>query len=340
MDRTEELEEQVRRLTQTVDEMRGQVARLERRGATLEAGSKRSDRRGFLRLGAGAVLGALGMAATKVLPASAATGGNMMLGQANLAENPTTLAADGTTPPVQVLGVSSSGATTPTQTFNGPLQGIGTSGTNSEGVDGWAGGATAYAVYGLSDIGYAVVGESNQGISLYARLGGRIRQEGRPAGNPGYTPNLFEQVRDSNGVLWIHNAAGQWRRVNTLRVDAADGLGGVFAPFRRLDTRGGAKRAGGSTTVVSIAGTGAGASFIPSDAIAAVGNLTATQYSGGGFLAISPAGISVNTSTVNFLPGQIAIANSFICGLNGGSLQVKVGGVATHFIIDITGYIQ
>ena len=174
MDRTEELEEQVRRLTQTVDAMRGQMARLEGRQGP-EAGLRRSDRRGFLRLGAGAVLGALGMAATKVVPASAATGGNMVLGQANVAENPTTLAADGTTPPVQVLGVSAFGATSPTQTFSGPLQGLGTAGA-VEGVDGWASGPMGWGVYGLSDAGTGVVGESSTGISLYGRGSGRIRE--------------------------------------------------------------------------------------------------------------------------------------------------------------------
>ena len=70
MDRTEELEEQVRRLAETVEAMRSRMARLEDREPSPETASKRSDRRGFLRLGAGAVLGALGMAAARVVPAA------------------------------------------------------------------------------------------------------------------------------------------------------------------------------------------------------------------------------------------------------------------------------
>jgi hypothetical protein len=44
----------------------------------------------------------------------------------------------------------------------------------------------------------------------------------------------------------------------------------------------------------TVAGMGSGAS-IPADAIAVVGNLTAVGYTGPGFLAIMPAGITVGT---------------------------------------------
>jgi hypothetical protein len=352
MDRKEDLEEQVRRLTKTVEEMRGRMTRLEGREPGAEA-PNRSDRRGFLRLGAGAVLGALGMAAAKVVPASAATGGNMMLGQANVAENPTTLRADGPTPPTQVLGVEAT-ATTFAGTFNGPLQalgpdgGVGITAADVEGVDGWASGARAAGVYGLTDTGYGVIGESSSGIAVYAHGSGRIRQDGPFAGTPTHQPNLYELVRDLAGVLWINNAVTGltdwrpvWRRINTVRVDSSAGTGAPFAPFRLRDTRGGPKPGANSTNHVAVVGQGVGASHIPTDAIAVFGNLTATQYSGAGFLTISPDGIPAATSTVNFIVGQAAIANSFIVGLNGGKLQVHVSNnTACHFIVDINGYIQ
>lgn len=346
MDRTQELEEQVRQLTE-------RMARLEVRDPS-DSDLKRSDRRGFLKIGAGAVLGALGWAAVKAVPASAATGGSLLLGCANLAENPTTLTADAA-PAVPVLSAVTQGSTGPgaAGTFTAAIQGLGGSGS-VEGVDGWAASATGYGVYGLTDAGTGVVGESNTGIGLYARRSGRIRQEGLAnPGLPNYPPNLFEQVRDSDGVLWIHNAAGNWRRVNSLRVDTADGLGNAYQPFRRLDTRNGgaARKAAGSLTVVSIAGQGTGNSAIPADAVAAVGNLTAAAWTGGGYLAIMPSGITIGTgagqfnpavgpSSLNFLTGQSAIANSFICGLSGGALQVYVGGASSHFIVDIVGYVQ
>src|SRR5436309_10257474 len=141
MDRTQELEEQVRRLSQTVDAMRGRMASLEGREPSV-AVAKESNRRGFLRIGAGAVLGALGFAAARALPASAATGGNMILGNPNSADASTTLDATGGTP---VLGVSVNGTTwnpPTTGTFGGPLQGLGISTGVVDGVDGWAGGTS------------------------------------------------------------------------------------------------------------------------------------------------------------------------------------------------------
>jgi hypothetical protein len=355
MDRTQELEERVRNLSQTIEEMRNRMARLEGRKRD-GAPAKESNRRGFLRLGAGAVLGALGWAAVRAVPASAADGGAMTLGQANLAESATTLKADGGAPPVQVFGVSAAVTTWvqgTTGTFSGPLQGLGPVGgtdpltaVDVDGVDGWASGIKAAGVYGLTDAGYGVIGESNQGIGLYARTSGRIRQDGlAAAGLPGYTPNPFEQVRDLNGILWISDAFGVWRRVNSVRVDAADGSGNPFVPLRAKDTRSGAKPAAGSTTVITIAGAGSGGSSIPADAVAVMGNLTATQYTGTGFLTLSPAGVTVATSSINFITGQAAIANGFVVGLattglNAGKIQVKVSGHASHFIVDITAYIQ
>jgi hypothetical protein len=339
MDRDQELEDRVRNLSRTIEEMRNRMARLEGRNSDGDD-VKQSNRRGFLRLGAGAVLGALGWAAVKAVPASAATGGNMILGCANSADAATTLTTTGADP--QVLAVEAAGQTF-AGTFNGPLQGLGISTGAVEGVDGWAGGSLGAGVQGVTDSGYGVVGVADTGIGLYAQTSGRFRQDGLLAsGLPGYSPNLYEQVRDADGILWIHNATGHWRRVNTVRVDAADGSGTPFAPFRVYDSRtGGAARKGaGTTTHIAIAGQGSGASTIPADAVAVMGNLTATQYTGTGFLALSPDGVTVATSSVNFITGQGAIANGFIVGLSGGSVQVKVAGHSSHFLIDITAYIQ
>jgi hypothetical protein len=371
LDRTNELEEQVQRLTGEVDEMRARMARLEGGEPAHPNGTEPKSRRGFLKFGAGAVMGALGMAAAKVVPVAAATNGNFILGAANAAGLPTTLAGDTTAAaagPNPVLKVSSVGtsaslltAALPPGGLNGAVQALGADGTTSgqfEGIDAFASGATAWSVYGLTDSGTGVVGESNTGIGLYARRSGRIRQEGlSAAGAPNYLPNPFEQVRDANGVLWVHSLIqtggslqGRWRRVNSLRTDTADGLGNAFKPVRLFDSRngGGAIKQPGSTTVIPVAGVGSGASAIPADAIAVVGNLTAAGYPGGGFLAIMPSGAAYNPSTdpssVNFIVGQYAIANSFVCGLSGGALQVVVGNLpganASHFIVDITAYIQ
>jgi hypothetical protein len=239
MDRTQDLEEQVRRLSETVGEMREQMARLEGHGVEKKNGTTRASRRGFLRMGAAAAAGALGWVAVKAVPAAAATGGYMVLGCANSAANATTVQGSGALSPVfaaEDTAFSQSALTTAlgtfSESFTAPLQGLGGTGI-VEGIDAWAASATAYAIYGFTDAGTGVTGESLTGIGLYARTTGRIRQDpqGSP-GLPGYTPNLMEQVRDSDGVLWIHDATGHWRRVNSLRTDASDGSGAFFKPYR------------------------------------------------------------------------------------------------------------
>jgi len=371
LDRTNELEEQVQKLTGEVDEMRVRMARLEIGEPSHQNGTEPKSRRGFLKFGAGAVMGALGMAAAKVVPVAAATNGNFILGAANAAGLPTTLAGDTTAAaggPNPVLKVSSVGTSAsllatalPPGGLNGAVQALGADGTTTgqfEGIDAFASGATAWSVYGLTDTGTGVVGESNTGIGLYARRSGRIRQEGLSAvGAPSYLPNPFEQVRDANGVLYIHGTAGagqaRWRRVNSLRTDTADGTGAAFKPLRLVDTRNTGGPAGdGASRTYTAAPAGTGASTIPADAIAVVGNLTAVGFSpAGGYLAIVPAGVAYNPATdassLNFSTGAYAWANTFVCGLgvgltNGGKLTVYVSCFAgtTNFIIDITGYIQ
>jgi hypothetical protein len=71
-------------------------------------------------------------------------------------------------------------------------------------------------VYGLTDSGTGVVGESATGIGLYARRTGRIRQDGlTSSGTPPYAPNDFEFVRDTNGVPYVSVAGGVWKQVAT-----------------------------------------------------------------------------------------------------------------------------
>jgi hypothetical protein len=356
MDREDALERQVGELTRLVAEMRGRLARVEG-GATPAVAdalpAAQRSRRDLLKLGGVAALGAVGAVALRSTPVSAANGGPVVLGAANnLAESPTIITADSLTPPAQVLAAQSAGfnaallASTNTPSglnpFGGALQGLG--GTNGEGVDGWASGSSSAGVYGFTDSGTGVIGESATGIGLWARRSGRIRQDPRAAGLPNYAPTTPEQVRDASGVLWINSPIGTWRRVNTVRTDAADGSGNPFKPNRVIDTRGTPIKAPGSFTIVPISGVGSGTSQIPADAIAVIGNLTAVAYTGAGFLAIMPEGVAYNPasdpSSVNFITGQFAIANSFTCGLHNGQVQVYLNGSSSHFIIDITAYIQ
>jgi hypothetical protein len=221
MNRTEELEDQVRQLTSTVDEMKARMARLEGAAPAEKNGTQRSSRRGFLRLGAAAALGSVGWVAAKALPAAAATGGPVLLGTANSANLPTTVAGTGADPKI-VAAIDPTFVQGPLTTaggFLGTLQGLGSGAAGNpivEGVDGWAQGTKAFGVYGLTDAGTGVTGESSTGIGLYARASGRIRQDGVAAGPPGFGANDFEQVRDVNGAMWISNPGGaSWKQVAT-----------------------------------------------------------------------------------------------------------------------------
>ena len=226
-----ELENQIANLAAEVEKMRARIASLEGGGAASPPDKRRRTRRDMLKLGGAAALGAIGAAAMRTAPADAATGDNMVAGQANTANATTSIAGTGHSSPIEVFEAKASdfdmaardAALAPDGQFGGALQGLGGPSAASapdfrEGVDGWASGDTAYGVYGLTDSGVGVTGESDTGISLYARGTGRVRQDPMPAGNPGFTPNEMEQVRDADGTLWLSNSAGNWRRATTFEL--------------------------------------------------------------------------------------------------------------------------
>src|ERR1700738_1103923 len=142
MERTEELEDQCRALTRTFEERRARLDAVESSEPKHENGSKPSSRRNFLRLGAAAALGAVGMAACKVLPAAAANGGPVLLGTANSASLPTTVAATAATTPVVAAqdftfvpaDLATAGG------FLGTVQGLGSGAGGNPGVEGVDGG--------------------------------------------------------------------------------------------------------------------------------------------------------------------------------------------------------
>src|SRR2546425_472972 len=73
MNRTDELESQVQRLTDAVSQLQAKLVQLEVEKANRSDGSKRSTRRSFLRLGGAAALGAVGAAALRATRASASS---------------------------------------------------------------------------------------------------------------------------------------------------------------------------------------------------------------------------------------------------------------------------
>jgi hypothetical protein len=217
-----ELREEIQRLSLVVEEMRGRLSHLEG-GGSADGESNRSSRRRFLTLGAGAALGAIGLAAGSVLPAAATDGDTVTVGATKTGEHPTVIQGDAATA-VPVFAAKAQGFVSADQaaagTFAGPLQGLGANGgtgggaTAVDGVDGWAEGDLGFGVWGLTDSGVGTVGESSTGVSLYARASGRILQDPRTSANasgmPDFAANDFELVRDTNGRLWLSIPGGGW----------------------------------------------------------------------------------------------------------------------------------
>src|SRR5437879_6595675 len=155
-----QLEEQVAQLSRQIEEVRARMRTLEDKTATVQPIQANSNRRGFLRLAAGAAIGALGLAAGKVLPAAAANGNTVTTGNSFTEENSLFISDDsvsGTAIPVFGAKAKSFDSTAQTNagSFFGPLQGLGASGgtdpilTNDasvDGVDGWASGLKAFGV--------------------------------------------------------------------------------------------------------------------------------------------------------------------------------------------------
>lgn len=106
-------------------------------------------------------------------------------------------------------------------------------------------------------------------------------------------------------------------------------------PARRLDTTGGAQPAAQSKTCVTLANA-----ELPASARGVVLNLVAVNPSAAGFAVVYPEGHGVpSTSTVNFGAGKTVANNAIIQPGNSGRVCVYTT-VATHLIIDVSGYFE
>jgi len=335
-----ELHHDLARISAEISDLQAKADRL--RGQLGETRTR--SRRDMLKLAGAAVLGATGGAALSTLPASATTGGNMILGNANDANLPTTLTATVATTPQPLFYAYSQGASaTPPSlgTIQARNEALGT-----DGVTGWAFGNQGFGVHGMSDAGFGVTGESASGVDLLAFGTGRVQQSPLlAAGTPGFTPGQFEQVRDANGVLWLSGVTTQWRPVystvpitpvRVINTDPGIGpvVGGVTGPLAQ-----------GTTTSWMLAGSNG----IPADAIGIVGNITAVAFTSGGFLTMFPAGVTLPTvSSVNFAGTFFAWGNHFTVGFGTGANAGKVsiyiglntGADNCHVIVDVFAVIQ
>jgi len=153
-------------------------------------------------------------------------------------------------------------------------------------------------------------------------------------------PNLVTvPVADDGTIcLFTYATAHLVADVSGAMVPAGDLYTGI-SPVRLVDTRDGTGAPVGKLTptqqlVVPVAG-GAGS---PSNATAAVANLTVTQAAGPGYLSAYPCGQSPpNSSNLNFVQGQ-TVSNLALTALGtGGALCITVS-TTTHVVVDLSGW--
>jgi hypothetical protein len=251
-------------------------------------------------------------------------------------------------------------------------------GATSAGVLGSAGSANSSAgVVGVSTGSFGVFAQATTGIDMIAGGNGRLAQVPFSAGGsgaPSLTPGsgVLEVLREDDGSVWVSRAlAGApvgtlkaaWKRMNAVRVDAADGSGNPFVAARVLNT-------------INSTGTGAhsgpllpgevvdfgpftNANGIPTDAVGVIGNLTAVASNSAGnpaatfavpgWLALTPGGVSADptnpVSNVNYAGPVNAVPNFFVIGFgtgaNAGKLRIQNGGnTKVHVLLDVFGILQ
>ena len=311
MDRKRQLEEQVVELSRQVEDMRLRLAAIEGGSGGRASATTPRSRRDLLKLGGAAALGvagAVGAAALGTVPAQAADGANLVLGNnnstTNKAESPTILVDDNATNGFTAFPIG-------TSSLSGALRVEGGSSTvaNNQlasGVDGWASGELGYGVFGISDSGVGVTGESDIGIGLFARRSGRIRQDAHALdvnGVPNYWPaNEFEQVRDGTGSLWLSGPQGgtiHWRRATTFE---------LFPNPRRVYEQPANTTTPAEGFILNIDATtivyhGSGPSGVPAGAVAAY---CAVQTYQSGVMTLYPADT-----------GDTGVANYSVAGADG-----------------------
>jgi hypothetical protein len=114
----------------------------------------------------------------------------------------------------------------------------------------------------------------------------------------------------------------------------------ALTPVRLLDTRFGNGLSGKFTVNVPRTWTVGNRGGVDPDAVAIVGNVTVTDQTKPGYVAVTPtATASPTTSTINFPVGDTRANNLTGQVSNTGTLSaVLKGSGATNLIFDATGY--
>lgn len=125
--------------------------------------------------------------------------------------------------------------------------------------------------------------------------------------------------------------------IGSVNVDTADGGFHGMSPKRLLDTRSSScvsGSAGRNLTVTGLAG-------VPSTAAAVAINVTATRSTSGGYVTVSPTGVTRPTaSTLNYSTGA-TVANLAIAKVGtSGRVNLYASAGCPHLIVDIVGWYE
>ncbi|MGO8947740.1 MAG: hypothetical protein ACLQUY_08770 [Ktedonobacterales bacterium] len=330
---------------------------------TQQGRAKTSRRRLFTAAGAAA---AAATAATVIVGsgdvAHAATGSNWVLGVSNNANSPTILTNTGGSSPSVLLNVDNSAVS----------GGDGIHGTGGPGGSGVYGVGPEYGVFGTSYVGAGVYGLSahggigvlGQAVNVTARgiqsggqggqfigqqaalnLSSMATSPGVPAGSGHDTGDIYV---DSNTTLWVCTAGGTPGTFVRLTSVLSTATGGAITylsqPIRLLDTRVGATDAlntpgapytAGSTNPLTVAGVTYNGVTVPNPIAGCMGQITATNETGSGYIALVPHGLGfTGTDNLPFSAGE-TVAIWFNSALASGVLDIIVGGASTDVILDL-----
>ncbi len=156
-----------------------------------------------------------------------------------------------------------------------------------------------------------------------------------------------EIIYDSTGDLWfcvVAGTPGQWRKLSGPASSGQTHL--LPVPVRCYDSRAGLAPLGvvkGLVTEPRLIDcrvtSGGEPAVIPVDATGLIVNVTVTDTTGAGYVAVYPGGSAYSgTSLLNFEDGT-TVANSTSVGCGpGATLTVRCGGGVGNIIIDVMGY--
>ncbi len=345
----QELEAKVAELTEVVERFAApdRPSRVETVAMPVEP--TRASRRNMLKLAGAAVVGTAAAVATNALPAAAADGSSILLGQDGTANNTYT-----TPTGINFTGANTDGVlfkvqdgttwTASSATYPSALAGYASiSGSARNGIYGYTQWADHAGIVGYGSFGTA---GSLGGRFAGARAAINLVSSGATPAVVATAHKVGDIIRTDDGSAWYVTADGTPGTLRKLAGPTSAGTLHLLAtPVRVYDSRVGEVPATAPKTPLSGAtrtiDCTLNSSGVPAGAAGLVLNVTALSLSAVGYLSVSPGATGFSgTSTLNWNAVSAVVANSVTVGAGAGAtIDVTVGGGGnTNFIVDVFGF--